>query len=284
MTNAVGKPDVAGQPGVPDLPAFDCGVYRSESAEAVETERFALVYYCSPDKSKLGTKLYSGGEREKRLVAVCERNQAAKITEYAYCHGDGGSVISNSGRLSALIGEAYDRSNVRAMRRLEKFCVDHSGAPHPVVSEAGIPACLALWRMGDSYTAQADRMNFYLCTGRTEYVFFIVPEFANIYCGASYNIVFDGGLLSGGQFFRIRNYGDNSAKYCGFFCDFSYEPQSIATPTETPEPGKCTRTSGGLAWTVKRYTDDEIVLAGCGDDEYVYRRGERRDERFFSET
>lgn len=39
-------------------------------------------------------------------------------------------------------------------------------------------------------------------------------------------------------------------------------------------------TQQGLAWTIKRYTDDVIVLQGCGDDEYKYRRLDRRDEQF----
>ena len=33
-------------------------------------------------------------------------------------------------------------------------------------------------------------------------------------------------------------------------------------------------------WCVKRYTDDEIVLQGCGDDEYTYRRTDKRTEQF----
>ena len=41
---------------------FTCGVYRSAHSEIVETEKFAMVYYCTPDKNILGTKLYSGYE------------------------------------------------------------------------------------------------------------------------------------------------------------------------------------------------------------------------------
>lgn len=44
---------------------FACGVYRSSNAEIVETEKYALKYYCSPDKSILGTKLYTGYESKK---------------------------------------------------------------------------------------------------------------------------------------------------------------------------------------------------------------------------
>lgn len=123
---------------------FACGVYRSANAEIVETEKYALRYYCSPDKSLLGTKLYAGYESKKRLVAVCERNQAENITEYAYFLKDSDTVISNCDRLGAALGEAYDTGAVKAMRRLEKFYVDHSGKPLPKVKEAGIPKCLTL--------------------------------------------------------------------------------------------------------------------------------------------
>ena len=168
------------------------------------------------------------------------------------------------------------------MRRLESFVVDHSGTPLPTVKEAGIPKCLTLWRMADSYHATHDELNFFLCTGKTEYIFSIQAENTNIYCGASYNIVFDLGLFSGGQFFRIRNYKDNSEKWCGFYCDFSYESKDIKIPTEQCELGKCLMTTKGLMWCVKRYTDDEIVLQGCGDDEYTYRRTDKRTEQFIT--
>ena len=166
------------------------------------------------------------------------------------------------------------------MRRLEKFYVDHSAKPLPKVKEAGFSKCLTLWRMADSYQADADQFSFSLCTGKTDYIFSVIPEDANIYCGASYNIVFDIGLFGGRQFFRIRNYKDNREEFCGFSCEFSYEAKNITIPIEQCLPGKCTRTDQGLAWAVKRYTDDEIVLQGCGDDEYKYRRLDQRDERF----
>ena len=124
------------------------------------------------------------------------------------------------------------------------------------------------------------KLRFSLCTGKTEYVFNIDFQDTNIYCGASYNIVFDLGVFGGGQFFRLRNYKDNSEKYCGFYCDFSYEFKNIEIPTNQCELGKCLQTSNGLMWCVKRYSDDEIVLQGCGDDEYTYSRLEKRTERF----
>jgi len=261
---------------------FACGVYRNANCEVVETEKFALMFYCSADKNILGAKLYQGYENKKRLVAICERDQLDEKTEYAYFikDGDPRTTITNSERLASRLDEEYDFHLKNSMRRLERFSVDHSGTPLPTVKEAGIPKCLMLWRMADSYFARHDKFNFFLCTGRTEYIFSIQPKDVNIYCGASYNIVFDLGLFSGGQFFRIRNYQDNSEKWCRFTCDFSYEPNTADIPTEECELGKCCDTSKGLMWCVKRYTDDVIVLQGCGDDEYTYRRTDRRTEQF----
>ncbi len=265
-----------------DVAHLACGVYRNTNCEIVETEKFALMFYCSADKKILGTKLYRGFENKKHLVAICERDQLNEKTEYAYFLEDSNphTSISNSERIAPQLGEKYDPNLKNSMRRLESFAVDHSGTPLPTVKEAGIPKCLMLWRMSDSYFAHHDNFHFFLCTGRTEYIFSIQPKDVNIYCGASYHIVFDLGLFSGGQFFRIRNDRDNSEKWCSFTCDFSYEFNAVDIPTEECELGKCLQTSKGLMWCVKRYTDDEIVLQGCGDDEYTYRRTDKRTEQF----
>ena len=264
-----------------EIEHFTCGVYRGSHCEIVETEKFSLMLYCSSDKNRLGAKLYQGFENKKRLVAVCERDLISEKTEYAYFVE--GSVphtaICNSEMASGL-GAPYDPDWKKSMRRLESFAVDHSHTPLPTVKEAGIPKCLTLWRMADSYHAAHDDFNFFLCTGKTEYIFSIKTENTDIYCGASYNIVFDLGLFGGGQFFRIRNYKDNSEKWCTFHCDFSYESKDTPIPTEQCELGKCQMTDKGLMWCVKRYTDNEIVLQGYGDDEYTYRRTDKRTERF----
>lgn len=260
---------------------FTCGVYRGIDCEIVETEKFALMLYCSSDKNILGAKLYKGYENKKSLVAICERDLVEEKTKFAYFVEDSAphTAITNS-ELALELSMAWHPDIKKTMRRLESFLVDHSGAPLPTVKDAGIPKCLTVWRMSDSYYATHDNCNFYLCTGKTEYIFSIKAQDTNIYCGASYNIVFDLGLFSGGQFFRIRNYKDNSEKWCGFHCDFSYESREIKIPTEECELGKCLRTSKGLMWCVKRYSDNEIVLQGCGDDEYTYRRTDKRSEQF----
>lgn len=264
-----------------DVDYFTCGVYRGTNCEIVETEKFALMLYCSSDKNILGAKLYRGYENKKTLIAVCERDLVEEKTKYAYFveDSDPHTAITNDDCVHEL-SKAWDPNVKNSMRRLESFAVDHSGTPLPTVSEAGLPKCLTLWRMSDSYHATHDDFHFFLCTGKTEYIFTIKPQDTNIYCGASYNIVFDLGLFSGGQFFRIRNYKDNREKWCTFHCDFSYEARDTKIPTEQCELGKCLMTTNGLMWCVKRYTDDEIVLQGCGDDEYTYRRGDRRTEQF----
>ena len=265
-----------------DVEYFTCGVYRGADCVIVETEKFALVFYCSTDKNILGAKLYKGYENKKQLVAFCERDQLDNKIEYAYLLDDSAphAAISNSERMPPHLTEAYDPELKKCMRRLESFYIDHNGAPLPTVKEAGIPKCLTMWRMADSYHAAPDWLNFFLCTGKTEYIFSIRPKDINIYCGASYNSVFDLGLFGGGQFFRIRNYKDNSEKWCRCTCDFSYEPEEIKIPTDQCELGKCIETRNGFMWYVKRYTDDEIVLQGCGDDEYTFCRCDKRTERF----
>ena len=137
--------------------------------------------------------------------------------------------------------------------------------------------------MSDSYHATHVECRFVLNTGKTDYVFMIQPKDTNIYCGASYNIVFDLGIFGGSQYFRIRNHKDNSENWCGFTCDFSYESKQITIPTELCQLGKSVETCKGYLWCVKRYTDDVIVLAGCSDEEYTYCRTCNKIEQFATE-
>lgn len=263
------------------LEYFTCGVYRYAHCEIVETEKFAPVLYSSTDKKSMGAKLYRGYEDKKSLVALCERDFIAEETKFAYLSDESAmqTVITNNDELAEHLGSAWKPGIKNYMHRLETFEVDHTGAPLPTVKEAGISRCLTIWRIADSYHATHDKLNFYLCTGRTEYVFSIKRKDVDIYCGASCNIVFDLGLFGGGQFFRIRNYKENSEKWCGFYSDFSYELREIQIPTEQCVLGNCIQTSKGLMWCVKRYSDDEIVLQGCGEDEYIYRRTDKCSEK-----
>ena len=82
----------------PDIEYLSCGVWRGTNAEIVETEKFALMFYCSSGKNILGAKLYKGYDNKKHLVAVCERDQLEEKTEYAYLIDNGipHTAISNS--------------------------------------------------------------------------------------------------------------------------------------------------------------------------------------------
>lgn len=265
-----------------ETPYFSCGVYRGRDCEIVETERFTLKLYHNSDKTILGAKLWCGFENSKRLTAICERDLTTETTEYAYlvdgCEPH--TAVTNSERLAGQLTAPYNPDETRPLRRLETFTVDHDRTPLPTVKEAGIPGCLNAWRMGAGYETDLDRMQFYLCTGKTEYTFSIRQTDDNIYCGASYNLVFDLGLFGGKQFFRIRNYRDNAEPFCRFQADFNCTPPDIRIPTERCVLGQCINMREGIMWCVKRYTDDEIVLQGCGDDEYIYRRDEEKTERF----
>ena len=264
------------------LARFACGVYRGRDCEIVETERFALKLYHNSDKTCLGARLYRGFENNKHLIAVCERDLIKETTAFAYLVDgcDTHTAVTNNERLAGQLTSPYDPEQTRPLRRLEAFTVANEHTPLPTVKEAGIPGCLNAWRMGDSYFADLDRMQFLLHTGKTNYVFSIDFCDANIYCGASYDLVFDLGLFGGPQFFRIRNYRDNTEPFCGFHADFTCICPNIRIPTEQCVLGNMIYTREGIMWCVKRYTDDEIVLQGCEDDEYVYRRDDSKTERF----
>ena len=66
----------------------------------------------------------------------------------------------------------------------------------------------------------------------------------------------------------------------GFHADFSCLPHRPQIPFDRLLLGACINDKNGLVWCIKRYDEDEIVLQGCGDDEYVYTRYGKRDEVF----
>lgn len=265
-----------------DLPCeqYVCGVYKSGLFEIVETEKFVLLYFCSRDGMHFGTELYKGMGREKKLCAACRYLKKEEKTVYAY-KAESGEVYSNDRETESRLGEAYDGSQTKSLKRTETFFVRHKKAELPGVKEAGLKKCLELWRMSDFYQADSVQMRFILCTGKTDYVFQIVRKDTDIYCGASYQVPFDLGMMGGMQFFRIRNYQDNSYPWCRFFSNLGYEDSDTAVPVEQCEFGKCIQAADGrIIWGVKRYTDDIIVLQGCGEDEYTYRKNTERDEIF----
>ncbi len=263
---------------------FGCGVYRSAKSEIVETEKLALEYYCSEDKSVMGAKVYEGNGDVKSLVAVCERRNAENATFYAYGYEDESgtlTAVGNNEEYKAMLGASFDRKRLDKMECLERFYVNHGDVKIHTVKEAGIRQCLEEWRKGVEAFASDEQLFISVCTGKTEYVYQIKAENDNIYCGISYNIPFELGLRSYGQFFRLRNFGDNSESFCGFRCDFSYRMPEEEEGVDYVELGGNTNgRCGYLCWFVKRYKNEEIVLDGCGGEEYVFRRNDGKMERF----
>ena len=152
----------------------------------------------------------------------------------------------------------------------------------PTVSEAGIAKCLKLWKLGNMLKVSEDEMFFTMNTNKLEFVFLLRNKDENIYCGASVTVSCDKGLFGGRQYFRIRNYQDNSEPYCGFY---SFLGEDVIIPdvdSSNFHTGSCSIKDQGIFWSVKSYSEDVIILQGCGDDEYTYCRNLIMNERFES--
>ena len=258
---------------------YVCGIYKAELCECVVTEKYALEFYCSLDKNILGAKLYVGYRDKKYLRASCVRANEEKKTKYAYIT-DEEHVVTNDSNVAKSLGEKLNDKKILQMIRSEAFVVNKESQLLPKVSEVGILKALQSWRMCSRYVSNAEYFSFSLCTAKTEYIFSIEVDNDNIYCGASNNLVFDLGLYCAGQYFRIRNYKDNSEPFCGFGCDFSYIPKTISVPTRNNLTEKEGRNQSDIMFNVKRYDDEQIVLEGCGGDEYIYQRKEKRAESY----
>ena len=249
---------------------FTCGIYRSNDSEIVETEKFSYMVYSLDNGNTLGAKLYSGLHDKKKLCAVCERDMVNSVTKYAYKCED--KTVGNDEILEGMLGEKYDTSRKNSMKRLEKFFVDHSKRSQPKVSEVGIKESLLSWKRISQFRISNNGFHFELFTGTNDYVFMIYPYETNIYCGASYSDVFEMGIMGGVQYFRLRNFRDNSEPFCLFVSDFSYISDHRPVKFDVGEKSPARFADENRIWMVKRYDDDEIVLQGCGGDEYVYLR------------
>ena len=249
---------------------FTCGIYRSNDSEIVETEKFAYVVYSLDSGNTLGAKLYSGMHDKKKLCAVCERDMVNSVTRYAYSCED--KTVGNDERLHGMLGEKYDTFRKKSMKRLEQFFVDHRRKPQPKVSEAGIKGSLLSWKRISQFRISNIGFYFELYTGTNDYVFIINPYETDIYCGASYSDVFEMGIIGGVQYFRLRNFRDNSEPFCQFVSDFSYISDHKPVRFDVGEKSPSCFADENHIWMVKRYSDDEIVLQGCKGDEYVYLR------------
>ncbi len=261
-----------------DSNRFVCGVYKSNKVEVVETEKCSLVYYSNSDETVFGVKAYLGTIQNKTLQAIVEHNQIDKKTSYAYLCDE--TPMFNNEQLKKYLGKKYDDKIRNGLFMSEKFYVRHDDKKACTVDEVGIKNCLTEWRMINTFMSSENNFFLSLCTGITEYVVSIQINDDNIYCNISYNIPTELGLLSGAQYFRIRNYKDNSEPFCTFYTHLGYKIKKQNFPLSECLSGKCVQTSIGLFWGVKRYNDNEIVLQGCGEDEYYYHRNTKALERF----
>ncbi|QVK17677.1 hypothetical protein KHQ81_12625 [Mycoplasmatota bacterium] len=256
------------------------GVYAKRDLELTITEQFILLHYRKKDY--YGTKLY----REGKLLAIVERKlEDSVISSYSFLNNKN-EIISNTDKYVNILNEEFDWSTYeKDVDLLLKDSINliDSHSKVPSVSEVGIARCLKIWTLGISFNLNSESLYFYMQTNKLQYVFSISKEKDNIYCGISINIPYDNGLFGGGQYFRIRNYKDNKEAYCWWICDLGEKVKDVEFNKNVCENGKCIQTNQGTYWTINRFTDDQIVLQGCGNDEYVYNRNNVMVERFLSE-
>jgi transcriptional regulator with XRE-family HTH domain len=265
--------------GVP----FPCGVYRSRNFEIVETEKLCLEYYSdkADGRSIMGAKVYEGNGDKKEMTAIVEKDFYKGTIFYAYRYEDevgARKFVGNNDDLSARLGEGLDRSRFEKAECLESFLVNHGEYSRHTVSEAGIKKCLEEWRLGACVGASGEHFYLRLITGKSEHIFSIRIEASDIYCGCSFNMPFELGLRSYGQYFRLRNYKDNSETYCNSFYDWDYRMPSEESEVDFIKLGDYSQKNGFLTWFVKRYKDDEIVLAGCNGEEYRFSKNDKMFE------
>jgi len=257
---------------------MEYGVFTSDLSEIAQTRYWTLYLYCNKDKSIIGAKLYNGNDENKTLAAVCERYVNKNKTVYAFEIPGGQKFTNDFDGVCKMIGSSLS-CDTEDMKKVDSIEISK---PYdmPTVTEKGIAVCLKQWRMGTSYRQINNGFVFQMITNTIEYVFQIQTDNCNIYCGASVNVPYDGGMFGGGQYFRLRNFADNSKPFCRFECNLGNDLTVPFVPECNYESGECTVTKQGFYWPVKRYNDDEIVLSGCGGDEYVYNRNEQKNEHF----
>lgn len=254
------------------------GVFTSETLEIALTKNWALCLYYDIERSAIGSKLYRGDEERKTLIAVCERTLPEKKTVYAFEGIDGKLHTNDEEGIGKLLGLPFTYS-LTDLQEIDEIEITE-GYEMPAAYESNIAECLKKWRMGTEFNLSEEGMNFSMVTNKIEYVFMMLEQDCNIYCGASVYIPYEEGMFGSGQYFRFRNFADNSAPYCGFGCRLGKPISKREVQKVTCESGTCTITEQGLYWPLKRYTEEEIVLGGCGGEEYIYYRNGNKDEYF----
>ncbi len=260
---------------------MEYGIFTSTTMEVAQTRFWTLCLYCNSEKTILSAELYNGMDDNKSLVAIVRRNNEMNQTFYAYETPDGQIFSNDMDGVRTLIGQKY-QYDISEMKRNDSIQISES-YEMPSVSEKGIECCLKQWRTGTFYINQSHNgMQFQMVTNKVEYIFMIFNENCNIYCGASINIPCEEGLFGAGQYFRIRNYGDNSQPFCQFVCNLGNDISLVKAPVLVCETGACRTTEQGIYWPAKRFNDDEIILSGCGGEEYVYTRKNGSRSEYFA--
>ena len=252
---------------------MEYGVYSKQDYEIAIGSLHCLVFYKT--SNIFGTKLY----REKALIAVCEHNTETKKTAYAFINKKNENVF-NDGLLCSVLNEKLKISAGKDLSKKDEIKIIPVDTKMPAVSEKGIAYCLKHWKLGNQLNIFEDAVNFTMNTNKFEYVMMIRKTNEDIYCGASITVPFDYGLFGGQQYFRIRNHADNSQPWCGFHCYLGSDIKIPDFQNIDCADGKCVVTNHGIYWGVKKHTDDEIILQGCGADEYFYCRDAYMTERF----
>lgn len=258
---------------------FTCRVMRSADGEIVLTEKFALHFYEKSSPRRIGCLLYKGSRTAKFCIAAAEHDFSADRTYACGVYANGAAWSFGGGELDGIIGTEFSEKSAAGMKTAETFSTVPGEREMPKVSDVGIAGAMKAWRMGAEFTNGGGLCSLHLCTAFTEYTFDIRPDYGDVYIGASWNIPFEMGLFGGQQYFRIRDLGERQP-YCGFGANFTSRRADIRIPTEKAAIGQCVLTDKGYLWCVKRYDDDEIVLEGCGGDEYTFRRNVEVEERF----
>jgi len=254
------------------------GVYYKKDCEITVSERFCLLLL--NDGGVFGARLFHDG----KLIAACEHHSGRRETSYAFLNDKGEAVANSEANygLGTVMGvDEIIAPYADGLLKKDDIRIIPAETKMPAVYEKGTAYCLKHWKLGNQLNVFEDSINFTMNTNKIEYIMMLRKPNDDIYCGASVTIPYDHGLFGGGQYFRIRNYADNSQPWCQFHC--SLGNKAVLPEFQVPEcsTGSCILTKDGYFWEIKRHTDDEIVLQGCGDDEYFYYRDTYMTERFF---
>lgn len=255
-----------------DMPfkRFVCGIYRKKDTVIADTERLTIVF--KECKDALRAELYEGVQENKILRAFAEFDMNAKKAKYAYSD-DGGKITSNCAA-EEIIGKKFERAQLNSMKRVETFFVRRDSKPLPTVPEAGFKTCLTKWRTGTKFHCKNGEIFAGIYVGGMEYAFHMAPEMCeNIYVSIVANEAFELGNCVGRQYFRIRNFGDNTEKFTVSFSLLNEEFTKVSLPSgengivfDHPASAADNEDGRTVLESVKKYTPDSITVTNCGDE------------------